>query len=270
MRLGIASARRAREVATSFGPRVADVRRAHGWSQRELAARIGTTQSRICRFERGDPSAFDLELLLAATDELGIRPSFRLEAPMLADRRDLADAGHARCVGYVARRLETWGWETAIEEEVGAPPWRSWIDILAYHHRAQALLIQEVKTELHDAGGEQRRLARYERDAWEAARGRGWRPTSLVSGLVLLMTTRNEERLAELAELLRRGFPVRASQLSAWLRDPSSARPPGRTLALIDPRSRRDGWLRPTLLDGRRTPAPYRGYADFMRHLRAA
>jgi hypothetical protein len=40
--------------------------------------------------------------------------------------------------------------------------------------------------------------------------------------------------------------------------------PVGRGLALVDPSSRRRDWLIRTSVDGRRSPASYRGYADFL------
>lgn len=131
-------------------------------------------------------------------------------------------------------------------------------------------MIQEVKTEIHDAGGEQRRLARYERDAWDAARRLGWLPRTVVSGIALLATDRNDQRLAELATWAREALPIRSASLAAWLREPISTAPGGRSLAMIDPLSRRRTWLRPTRLDGRRTRAPFRDYSDFVRRLRSA
>jgi hypothetical protein len=61
------------------------------------------------------------------------------------------------------------------------------------------------------------------------------------------------------------GFPVRATELAQMVAGESEVIPPGRALAMIDPFSRRAVWLRPLRVDGRRSPAPFRDYADFMR-----
>jgi transcriptional regulator with XRE-family HTH domain len=268
VRLGPSSRRRAADISRAIGSRIAETRAAHGWGQRELAARVETTQSRICRIERGLLQSFDLELIVAVCDELGMRATFGAEIPILADRRGVTDLGHARCVAYLARRLRALDWEVATEVEVGKAPWLGWIDVLAFHARSQALVIEEVKTEIHDAGAEQRRLTRYEGAVIPAARQLGWEPRVIRSGIVLLATTKNDERLAELSGFAREAWPVRATRLLAWLEDPATEPPSGRSIAMIDPRSRRRRWLRATRLDGRRSPAAYRDYADFVRATR--
>jgi hypothetical protein len=64
---------------------------------------------------------------------------------------------------------------------------------------------------------------------------------------------------------LAAAFPTRAVQLHglAATGDPSAA--VGPALAMIDPRSRARRWAKATVLDGRRTRAPYASYADFLR-----
>jgi hypothetical protein len=55
-------------------------------------------------------------------------------------------------------------------------------------------------------------------------------------------------------------FPMRAPEMLASF----DGTPPraGRGLALIDPTSRRQGWLIRARVDGRRSAAPFRDYAD--------
>jgi hypothetical protein len=123
-----------------------------------------------------------------------------------------------------------------------------------------------VKTELHDAGAVQRTLGWYEREAWTAARSFGWRPRRATAALLLLCSEENDQRVVANRDLLRQAFPARAGAIDAWLRDPRAPLP-ARSLAVIDPRTRRRDWLRPTRSDGRRSPAPYRDYADAARRL---
>jgi hypothetical protein len=151
----------------------------------------------------------------------------------------------------------------ATEVEIGSDRSRGWIDVLAYHPETGVVLVIEVKTEIHDLGQIERTLGWYEREAWAAARRRTWRPTQVVGCLVLLMSDSNEKRLAENRLAFRDGFPIRARALNSIMDQPSTPLVKGRGLAMIDPASRRSAWLRPTHLDGRRSPTRYRDYADF-------
>jgi hypothetical protein len=88
----------------------------------------------------------------------------------------------------------------------------------------------------------------------------GWSPRRLASGLILLITSENDELVAANREILGQAFPASAAAIARWLRDPTAPLP-ARGIAMIDPRSRRREWLRPTRSHGRRTGAPYRNYA---------
>jgi transcriptional regulator with XRE-family HTH domain len=82
------------EETSDFGRRLVEIRKARGITQVELAERIGTTQSFVSKYERGDLRLHgDLIVKLAAalsvsTDELlgfeGKEPSVR---PTVKDRR---------------------------------------------------------------------------------------------------------------------------------------------------------------------------------------
>jgi transcriptional regulator with XRE-family HTH domain len=246
-----------------------DVREAIGWSQRELERRTGHSQSKIARFESGDVRHLDLELADDVLRELGIR--LRIDRPELglSDRNRQRDGVHAWCCGYAGRRLAADGWTVRHEVEVGTGRTRGWIDLLAYREVDGALFCPELKTEIHDAGAIQRTLAWYEREAWDAARRVGWRPRRMTSALLVLATSENDGRPLGNQELLRQAFPGDAPALWRWLSERTAAMPP-RSIAMIDPHSRRSVWLRPTRSDGRRSPAPYRNYADAAQRLRGS
>ena len=251
-----------------LGAAVLSLRTSLGWTQRELGRRADIAQSEISRLERGlleDVTIDTAERLLKA---MGARLVLSVDAPFLGDRQRQREPAHARCSSHVASKLRRHGWLVATEVEIGGDRARGWIDVLALHPATGLLLIIEIKTEIRDLGAIERSLGWYERAAWAAARGFGWRPVRSVGCLLLLATEANDERVIENRAPITSGFPVRARDLTASITDGSSPNIPGRAVAMIDPLSRRKAWVRPLRVDGRRSPAPFRDYADFMRVVR--
>jgi DNA-binding XRE family transcriptional regulator len=247
------------DLAREIGGAIRASRNHARWSQRELATRLAASQPTISRLESGTGSHLDVRLASAAFEVLGIRLQLDGATLGLAGRREQGDLVHARCCGHVGRRLGAFGWEVRQEVEIGSGRSRGWIDVLAYRPGDRCLACIEVKTEIDDVGRIQRTLAWYEREAWSAARRFGWRPRSAWAGLFVLCTTENDARVRSNREILADSFPARARVLSSWLAAPDVPIP-SRGLAMIDPRTRRADWLRPTMSDGRRSPAPYADY----------
>lgn len=247
---------------------VRDVRVALGWSQRALAERTRLAQSTISRIERA--ALVDLTFVTAANvlDALGVRAALDLRTPFIADHHHQRDAGHARCIAYVSRRLRRLGWVTLAEVEIVTGTSHGWIDVLAYRESDSRLLVIEVKTDLRDVGQAERHLAWYERAAWAAAHRQGWRPTQVTSALLVLATGAVHERLAANREHLRQAFPMSARELGRIAAGEPAQSSASRSLALIDPFNRSRGWLRATPLTGRVRPAPYADYAALMARVR--
>jgi transcriptional regulator with XRE-family HTH domain len=244
---------------------IRDLRLALGWSQRQLAASAGVSQAWVCEVERGRCPDVSIDTIDALLSAMGATLVVDVKAPFLADSRQ-RDVAHVRCSSHVANRLERAGWKVAREVEVGGDRSRGWIDLLAWHPGTGVVLVIEIKTELHDLGAIERTLGWYEREAWAAARRLGWRPRGVVGCLMVLSTHVVERRILDNHAAIDRAFPLRARHLAALVADGQQPRSSDRRgIALIDPRSRRDAWVRPSRLDGRRTPAPYADYADFVR-----
>jgi transcriptional regulator with XRE-family HTH domain len=244
---------------------VRDLRDALRWSQRTLAARSGLSQGYISRIERNrcpEVSIDTIDRLLAA---MGAQLLLDVRPPFIANPRQ-RDIVHATCSAYVVRRLRRSGWQVAAEVEVGSDRSRGWIDVLAWQPGTGLLLVIEIKTELRDLGAIERSLGWYEREAWAAARRLGWRPRRVVGCLLLLMSDDVDGRILDNREALAQRFPLRSGDIGEIVATGNLARAgPPRGIALLDPRSRRVRWLRPARVDGRRTAAPYRDYADFLR-----
>ena len=214
----------------------------------------------IARIE-GASVNISIDVAARACDALGIQVDWAFRTPFVIARQ--RDAAHARCSGYVERRLVAAGWLVAREVEIVHGRSHGWIDLLAFDPRSRTLLVIEIKTELEDFGRIERTVAWYEREAWSSARRLGWRPIRTATWLLILATEANDERLRANRDLLAAAFPGRAADGQALLAGHAVTVP--RTLAMIDPRSRRRESLLRSRIDGRRSLAPYPDYAGFMR-----
>lgn len=248
---------------------VRDGRRALGWTQQELGRRARVSRQMVGRVERASLSpSFEVAGRLFGT--LGIEADLVVRVPFLMDRQRQRDPAHARCAAYVQRRLEKAGWMIRREVEVVHGRSHGWIDLLAFQPVSGTLLVIEIKTQLDDLGQVERSLAWYEREAAAAARRLGWRQRRVSSWLLLLATSAADSRVVENRDALSAAFPGRAPGMIGSLRGSDPGAVEGRAFAMIDPRSRRRTWLIRSRVDGRRTPAPYLHYADFMASLRHA
>ena len=251
------------ERLVRFGTSVRAVRIALGLSQRAFAERIGRSQSYVSLLERGLIPRLSIVEADGLCQPLGATLVLGIEAPILIAGERERDAAHARCVAYVARRLRAAGWLVEREVQIGPPSRPGWIDILAFDPVSRILLVIEVKTELVDLGGLERQLGWYVREARQTSRAFEWRADVVLGAALLLSTVTNDERTRENADGIRQVFPGRWRDLMSVIqREAVPAR--GWCLAMIDPRSRARDWCRPTVLDGRRTVAPYRHIADFL------
>ena len=218
----------------------------------------------VSEIERAVVPDLPIATAVRILDALEVRIDLRLLAPTVA-ALPVRDRAHARCVAYVARRLERAGWMVSTEVAVGDERWRGFIDVMAFHPTTHVLLVIEVKVVLDDIGATDRQIGSYERFAWAAAHDAGWRPRAATAALLLLATDDNDRRLLEHREYMDRRFRIRASNLLAFLADSHRFMDRGeRAVAMIDPRTRRTRWLLPTWLDGRRNAARYPDRAAFL------
>jgi hypothetical protein len=192
-----------------------------------------------------------------------------LRLPTVIGRADQGDAAHARCVAAARRSLERRGYVCAVECEIVDGRLRGWIDLLAFDPASGRLLIVEVKTELRDVGGLQRQVGWYQRAGPTVAGALGWTVRATVVVVVFLATDANDAALVANRDTLASAFPLRGRAVRDLLVERVvPTRHPGWGLVMIDPRRRGDRVWAATRLDGRRTPAPYRSYADFMEAVR--
>jgi transcriptional regulator with XRE-family HTH domain len=236
-----------------------DGRLSLGLSQSALAAKVGVARSYLAAIERGraNPSLAVIVRLAAA---LGLELDLTLRSPVIVGDRRQRDAVHARCSGYVDRRLRAAGWETAREVALVDGRWRGWIDLLAFDPRTGTLIVIEIKTVIDDVGALERQVDWYERMARNVARDRGWQPRRVVTWLLVLASEQNEQAMTQNRDALDRSFPVAVSAMKELLTDPGASWPKGRATAMIDPARRRHIWLVRPRIDGGRSDVPYRDY----------
>jgi DNA-binding XRE family transcriptional regulator len=248
-------------LKTTLEHLVRDTRMMLDITQLQLAKSVGVSRGEIAAIEAGKANP-TLELVQRISDALGLKLDFVHRRPVVISTRT-RDSVHAWCSAYAGRRSRASGLEIVREVEIAHGRSHGWIDLLAFDARTRILYIVEIKTRLDDIGALERQVARYEREARTIAIRLGWRPVRIVTWVLLLATEDVETSIRANREALREAFPVRADgMLRALAGDTSGMTPTGRGLALIDPASRRRGWLIKSTVDGRRSPSPYRDYAD--------
>ena len=231
-------------------------------TQQELADAVRVSRPYIASIEAGraNPTLDVVERIIRA---LGLEPDLAARRPLILNGPRQRDLLHARCSGYVSRRLASIGWETWREVTIVSGRARGWIDVLAFDPRRRILLVIEVKTWLEDLGAIERQLDWYKREAVSASRVFGVRPVRTIGWLLFLATGEVDAAIHRNQDAFAVRFVARARAMQALVAGEDAA---DLTLAdgmaLIDPHRRRRDWLMPSRLDGRRSPAPYASYAD--------
>lgn len=251
------------QVATA----VTSARQDLGWSQRQLAARAGVSQSLVAIAEAGRPGA-SIESLERMAAALGLRIALDSRPPVIVGDRRQVDAAHARCEGALRTALARSGLACLTEVAVADGPVRGWIDLVAYRAATRRLVVVEVKTQLTDLGGLERQVELYARTCLPATRALGWRPSEILVVVAVLATADVDAFILANRALLAHAFPCRGDRLVAAMLGNGPLT--GRGLAMIDPVRRGRRLFVSTRADGRRSQAPYRGYADFMDVVRGA
>jgi hypothetical protein len=137
----------------------------------------------------------------------------------------LLDADHAALVEQVVGILQSDGWLVATEVSFSIFGERGSIDILAFHPRAQVLLVIEIKSTVPDVQARLVTLDRKVRLAPKIARERGWSATR-VGRLLVIRDDRTSRRRVEQHELtFGTTFPDRSRRSRQWLHRPDPSAP---------------------------------------------
>ncbi len=250
------------EIRVRLGAAIRDARRDRGWSQARLGTSAGLSQSLVSDIEAGGIGA-SIESLASVAKALDAELSIDLRPPRVVGRADQRDPAHARCVAACRRTLEAAGLECAVEREIVDGRMRGWIDLLGYSRTSRRLVLAEIKTEIRDIGGLERQVGTYVRACVGAVRDLGWQPKEIVVVVALLATASNDAAVLANRRAFGQAFPMRGAALTGALL--AGGPIAGWGLTMVDPRRRGARTIQGLRVDGRRSDAPYRDYADFMR-----
>jgi transcriptional regulator with XRE-family HTH domain len=205
-----------------FGSFVRAERRRRRLRQADVAVRSGLAQQTVSKVERGQCGNLTLQLIrvVCAALEVQVRLTPRSSGPE-PDR--LLDARHAGLVDAVVRRLGT-QWAAIPEFSFAHFGERGAVDVLAWHAAARALLLVEVKTELHDLQATLRSMDVKSRVVpGLAARQRGWQARCVGSILLLPDVSSCRRAVARHAAMLAAAMPARTLEVRRWVREPSGS-----------------------------------------------
>jgi transcriptional regulator with XRE-family HTH domain len=221
-------------------PRAVRVRR--GWTQRELARRVGVSHGLVSLVERGHFDHVALSALRRVAAELDVRIDV-VARWRGGDLGRLVNARHSALHEAAARYLGSFsGWTHTPEVSFSIYGERGWIDILAWHEASRSLLVIELKTELVDVQEMVGVLDRKHRLAPVIARERGWGSPATTSRWIILADHRtNRRHLAAHATLLRNALPCDGRSMRAWLADPRREVSALSFLPIPNPRRQRPG-----------------------------
>jgi len=205
-----------------FGLSLRVLRRRRGWTQTQLAAAAGLSQTAISRIERGRGDRLTVRTLTLVLETLGARISLRVLSQG-EDLDRLLDANHAEIVERVARLLRGRGWDVAPEVTFSVYGERGSIDILATHPPTGALLVVEVKSVVPDVQATLAGIDRKARLASGVARERGWPARSVSRWLVMPGDKTSRRRVERHAETFAAALPGRTVEMRRWSSAPYGA-----------------------------------------------
>jgi transcriptional regulator with XRE-family HTH domain len=204
----------------TVGHAIRALRQRRGWTQAELAAAAGVSQSLVSRAERGHLETLSIRsvrAMFAALDAgCTLAPWWRSGQ---LDR--LLDEAHAALTERTVDLLRRAGWQVSVEVTFAVYGERGSIDVLGLKPAERRALVTEVKPTITSSEETNRTLDRKTRLATAIVQEReGWRPTSVGRLLVVGDGTTNRRRIAR-SGVFEVTFPIRGHAVAAWLRGAS-------------------------------------------------
>jgi transcriptional regulator with XRE-family HTH domain len=190
-------------------------------TQAEVAQRAGTSQSTVCRLERGSIESVGLGTARRIAAAIGVSLSVTAwwRGGELAR---LLDARHARLVELVIRELRRNAWDVLTEYTFSQYGERGSVDIVAWHATTRTVLVVEVKSRLADLQDLVSTLDRKVRLVpILLARDRGWHAENVGRAVVIAATTTNRDVVAAHSATFASALPAGTIRVRRWLESPN-------------------------------------------------
>jgi len=238
------------------------LRRRLGWRQRDLAERAGVHQTTISRLERGQFATLSIETVRRIFVALGARYNGMVTwRGGEIDR--LLDAEHAALAETIAETYRGRGWQVVPEVSFSRYGERGSIDLLSLLPAQRAVVINEIKSDVHSVEETHRRHDVKVRLPPAIVMERfGWKPLVVARVLVVPESMSVRRTIERHQAVFDAAYPSRARELLAWLRNPArpisgiwflSRKPRGVVRSVRSGRSRVR--RRPSLMEGGRRRA---------------
>jgi transcriptional regulator with XRE-family HTH domain len=206
-----------------IGSALRALRMRRAWRQVDLARRAMVSRETVAQIERGRVAKVSVSAARSVADALGARfdTIVRWQG---GDLVRLINRRHAAMHEAMARHLQSLdGWTCEPEVSFSIYGERGVIDVLAWHAKARALLVIELKTELVDINEMMGTLDRKHRLANQIARERSWDSETVGVWLVIADTRTNRRALAAHATVLRTKYQADGRTIRSWLRGPAGS-----------------------------------------------
>lgn len=211
---------------TNLPRAVRALRKHRGWTQSELARRVGRSRDVVRRVENdllaGLPVGTVDRLVTALGGTLAIEVRWRgAELDRLVDRK------HARLATAAANRLQRLGWIVYAEVSFNHFGERGRCDLVAWDARTRTLLVVEVKSAFGNLQDILGRLDVKVRLGAEIAAGLGLPRPDRILGAFVVPDHGASRRVIHEHEALFHRYGTRGRHAFAWLRRPGSSEASG-------------------------------------------
>jgi transcriptional regulator with XRE-family HTH domain len=210
----VAGRRRATQVVSVLGEHVLKARRRRGWTQEQLAAKVGIDRTRLSQIEAGRGEGVPADLWFAIADALGM--PYRMEFGR-DPHQELEDGGHLEMQEFMLRLARSTGFGRTFELTTRPANPAYSVDVGLRDDARRLLVLTECWNTFGNIGASvrstRRKLAEAEALAVAADRERG--PYRVAAVWVVRDVPRNRALLARYPQVFEATF---TGSSAAWVK----------------------------------------------------
>jgi len=232
-----AGRRRSAASLALIGERIARARRARGWTQAELASKVGLTQARISQIEAGHGGGVPARVWFAAADALNIPFRFELGRDPL---QELDDSGHLELQEFMLELGRRTGRGRSFELQIRPTPGLS-VDVALRDDEMRLLILEECWNTFSNLGASVRNTSRKLAELGELAVsiGGGAGPFRAFACWVVRDAPRNRAIFERYPAIFAATFRGSSKAWVEALTQPGAAPPVGLGFVWCEPRAKR-------------------------------